>query len=372
MLTIYFLVGILYLLLMGRLRMYWQKKKSHAQSEKSDEMVNILIPFRNEAENLPLIFNSVVELNYRPLQVFFINDASEDNSVKIISKLVAEGESKDISFIILETSGVGKKAALQTGIQEVSSGIILTTDADCKLPPSWVELMCEPFHSDKIQLVAGPVMSNGQSGFLEKFQQVEWASVLLVTQASFESGNPLMCSAANLAFRRAAFMEVGGYMGNEHLLSGDDEFLLKKILRHFGVNSVSYINDQGSLVKTSAQGSWQLLFSQKIRWASKWKQHQSNFHMLSSLLPVLIQLFFLSSFILLTRGAQGQLVFCIVWGVKFLSEYKSLSTVLKSYGIKQALWVFLATSIFHPVYVLRVVLGALSGKFEWKGRKSSD
>lgn len=372
MLTIYFLVGILYLLLLGRLRTFWKPSQKPIQLERPSEMISIIIPFRNEAENLPDVLKSVLALSFRPLQVVFVNDSSEDDSVDVLSKLLADVQEESISFEILHAHGTGKKAALQTGIQHASGGIVLTTDADCHLPSAWVEMMCAPFTSDRIQLTAGPVISKGQNGFLEKFQQVEWASVLLVTQASFALNMPLMCSGANLAFRKSAFVQVDGYKGNEHLLSGDDEFLLKKVVRYFGSDAAIYVKEEDALVKTQSQASWASLFSQKVRWASKWKLHQSTVHLLSSLLPAMLQFFFLISIVLLGQGTLGVMTFCVLWSIKIFSEYWNLSLVLNSYRIRHATWVFVVTSLIHPIYVIRVVLGALFGKFVWKGRNSLD
>lgn len=335
-------------------------------------MVTVIIPFRNEAENLPSIYRSVRALNYRPLQVLFVNDCSEDNSVFILSKLLAQTNEVDMSFEILHAQGIGKKSALHTGIQHACSEIILTTDADCDLPVFWVDLMVSSFIEKEVQLVAGPVISEGGTDFLRRFQQIEWASVLLATQTGFALRKPLMCSGANLAYRKSAFLEVDGYIGNEHIMSGDDEFLLKKVIRHFGVESVRYIKEEEVLVLTKAQASWSRLFSQKVRWASKWKLHQSAIHSFSSILPVLFQLIFLSSFVLLSQGKQGVIVFCFLWGAKIISEYWSLSFVLGSFSINQPRWSVSLTSIFHPIYVMRVVFGALLGKFDWKGRNSLD
>jgi hypothetical protein len=119
-------------------------------------------------------------------------------------------------------------------------------------------------HEAEVHLVAGPVISSGQSGFFDRFQQIEWASILLVTQAGFSLGNPIMCSAANMAFRKSSFLQVNGFEGNDHIPTGDDEFLLKKTVRHFGAVSARYMNDRNVLVKTRPHAKWSELFSQRI------------------------------------------------------------------------------------------------------------
>src|SRR5690606_24593279 len=178
----------------------------------------------------------------------FINDESEDDSRALIMAFLQE---KNLpNWKLLENSGIGKKAALTTGVFSTEADIILTTDADCVLPDHWPQLISKAFHHDHVQMVAGPVMTESGSGFFAQFQQIEWASILLMTQYLFAVGSPLMCSGANMAYRRSAFISVGGYEGNINHLSGDDVFLLMKITRMFGPASFQFTSRKDTLVKT--------------------------------------------------------------------------------------------------------------------------
>jgi poly-beta-1,6-N-acetyl-D-glucosamine synthase len=274
-----------------------------------------------------------------------------------------------LEILSINSTGIGKKAAIKTGIQNATGSIILTTDADCFLPSDWVEEMIRPFSNKSIKMVAGPVLPKGDIGFFEIFQQIEWASILLVTQAGFYFGSPIMCSAANMGYRKSAFLEVEGYLGNENLLSGDDEFLLKKMVKRYRPDAVVYQKE--NLVFTQPLGSWKSLFSQRFRWASKWKSHQSIGHILSALFPVAVQLIFLSSISLLFLGILGSLVFGLIWFLKIFFETQTLGKVLGGFGIHPKKRWFLLTGLIHPIYVLVSAVGALFLKFEWKGRYSS-
>ncbi|MCH6198788.1 glycosyltransferase [Aquiflexum sp. LQ15W] len=369
MLTFYLLFGIVYGLLLLLLHKIWKQKRRIFPKFREPELVTILIPYRNEEQKIPTLFGQLSGLSQRPLQLVFINDHSEDAGKKKLDELIESLSDEQLDVFSLEGEGEGKKAALKTGINKAFGGIVLTTDADCFLPKNWVEEMIRPFSDESIKMVAGSVLPKGDIGFFEQFQQIEWASILLVTQAGFHLGSPIMCSAANMAYRKSAFLEVEGYQGNEDFLSGDDEFLLKKMVNKFGPESVVYL--QESLVYTQPQGSWKALFSQRIRWASKWKSHKSLSHALASVLPVAVQVAFLLSFSLLFMGIPGMLVFAAVWILKIYFETKVLGNVLRSFGIRPHWIWFLFTGIGHPVYVLVSAFGALFVKFEWKGRYSS-
>jgi cellulose synthase/poly-beta-1,6-N-acetylglucosamine synthase-like glycosyltransferase len=354
------------LLLLGKM---WKQKPNEFAEKKGSELVTVLIPFRNEGANIPVIFHQITSLSYRPLQVVWINDHSDDGGRKLLEALIRNHDEELLDFVLADNEGEGKKAALKTGIDNAFGSIVMTTDADCFLPTDWVEVMLKPFADDKTKMVAGPILTKGNDGFFQNFQQIEWASILLVTKAGFYLQSPIMCSAANMAYRKSAFLEVDGYQGNENLLSGDDEFLLKKMVKKFGPESIVYQKE--NLVYTQPQTTWKNLFYQRFRWASKWKAHQSLTHTFASVLPVAVQIFFLGSLSLLFAGNPGMLVFAAVWILKIYFENLTLGNVLRGYGVRPHFIWFLSTGIFHPIYVLICGIGALFVKFEWKGRYSS-
>ena len=53
-----------------------------SETEKSKTRFSLIIPFRNEAENLQALLESIEKSEYDSelLEIIFVNDASEDNS----------------------------------------------------------------------------------------------------------------------------------------------------------------------------------------------------------------------------------------------------------------------------------------------------
>lgn len=177
-----------------------------------------------------------------------------------------------------------------------------------------------------------------------------------------------MCSAANMAYRKSAFEAVNGYEGNLDQPSGDDEFLLKKIAGKFPEGSCVYVKQPEAMVFTESQKNWTALVQQRIRWASKWSAHQSFTHSFAAIFSLLIQLVWLTSFLLLFQGLFGMIGFLLVWIGKIFAEGNALAQPLKTYLIRQKLLNFIGTSFIHPIFVVVVGFAALSGKYSWKGR----
>lgn len=329
----------------------------------------IVVAYRNEEDNLGALLDSILVQRYRPLGLVIVDDHSEDNGRAIVDAYKEAFSEREIILHSVRNRGVGKKAALATGIELAGDEIVLTTDADCKLPAGWVDIMLAPFSKLDLHMVAGPVMSAGQRGFFQRFQQIEWASILLVTKTGFSLGNPIMCSAANLAFRKSSFLQVNGYEGNDQIPTGDDEFLLKKFMRQFGTSSIYYLTSEMSLIMTRPHATWAQMISQRIRWASKWRLHGSPAHVVAAVFPVIIQLAWFGSLVLLLHGWKGVLVFFLIWFLKIWYEKLALGKVLRGFSITNPAPSFWITSIVHPGYVLGTAVGALFLNYSWKGRK---
>lgn len=330
--------------------------------------VALIIPFRNEAINVQRLAIQLAAYIPSSWEIIWVDDHSEDSSLYLLTSWIkAHGYS---SWRVFSAPGAGKKSALQTGITAASAEIIVTTDADVILSPHAFSQLLLPFTDTTIQLVAGPVISQNGKGFYAAFQHIEWASILLVTGAFFGIGRPLMCSGANLAFRKQAFIEVKGYEGNEQVLSGDDEFLLKKIIKKYGSPAAVFFANEKSLVFVPPAKSVKELLQQRMRWASKWRSHGSSMHASSAILAVVFTLFPYLSVLFYLNGALTGWMLGTIWIGKFVCDKLILGRILRSLGLNSTWIDYAITTILHPSYVLAVSLGVFKGGFEWKGRKS--
>lgn len=347
----------------------WPKSDLSHVSKDFHRSVTLIIPFRNERSNLHALTSELRKLADSNLEILLIDDQSEDGSGDLLADLA-----KKIPRVqVLKSPKTGKKAALDFGISQAQGEIILTSDADCQFPDHWVKKMTYPFRQSEVMLVAGPIVSgNRGAGFFEKFQQIEWFSILLLTQVSFYQKQPLMCSGANLAFRKKAFEEVNGYSGNEKWLSGDDEFLLKKIVARFGPESCVYLPVREVLVTTNPQANWMDFFRQRIRWAGKWKMHRSFSHAFAAIFTFIVQLIWFGSIYHFAQSGSNLAFLGMIWMVKILAEKASLGKVGSVLGHQPSIVYFILTSLVHPFFVVWVGLGTFFIKVNWKGRTQED
>lgn len=367
--TLCFSILAVYLLGLLFLAHCW-KKLPALRSNPTDGRSNctVLVPFRNEEKNLPVLLPNLRRCLPNQQPVIFIDDHSGDRGEVLLNEFIRKNGMKHWQCV--KSDGIGKKAALQTGIDCSSTGLILTTDADVHIKNGWVQKMTAAFAIPEVQLVAGPVLSISAPGIFARFQRIEWASIGLLTGASYYLGNPLMCSGANLAFRRSAFYAVSGYRGNEHLMTGDDEFLLKKIVREYGPEAAIYSPSPDCLVRTNPLPHVRAWMAQRSRWASKWNAHKELGHALAAAALVLLSLcqFFALLIPFISFSFFG---WSLLYGVlKFFFEKAVLGRILRRFGVSVGKIDYFLAGWIYPLMVLITFPRAISGKYTWKGRKN--
>lgn len=365
----YFLVLGVYLAILLLLGQEWKNIPTGQYPVASQRLsLTVLLPFRNEAKHMVDLLPHLLLKLPADVPLLLIDDHSEDDGARIVTSFIQTHQPKHWQY--LKSEGLGKKAALSTGIAAASTEILLTTDADVQLPEGWVDKMTAPFNLPGVQMVAGPVISGGGTGLFARFQQIEWASILLLTGISFHKKNPLMCSGANLAFRREAFFSVNGYEGNAHLLSGDDEFLMKKMAHVFGASALVYLGEPAVLVETKPLSGYDDWIRQRSRWASKWNAHQGSTHWLSAGGLALISLCQVFSLFVALISWKYFALLLVFWVGKFVAESTVLGLVLGRFNKQNKPMDFFLSGWLYPCLVLAALPFAILGKYSWKGRKN--
>lgn len=324
--------------------------------------VSILVPFRNEAAALPGLIDALRQLDYPSgsLEVLMIDDHSEDESAAMV-------RSSGFRLVRLPAGCEGKKRALDIGNQQATGELILTTDADCRPGPQWVQAVTGPFADDQVQMVLGPVRLQAESIF-GRWQAMEFGVLQAVTAASVESGNPVMANGANLCYRRSAYTAVEGYADNFQIASGDDQFLLRKISVTFP-GSVRYAAAAAAMVTTFPVRSVGTFISQRIRWASKWKRDLNGSGSWAA--PAVVFFQFFSWLILPYALWSGEWWLILLWLARCLADFRLIRSASRFYRFPVRWMEFLALELILPVYIGFTALASMVWQPSWKGRKLS-
>ena len=104
-------------------------------------MISVIIPIYNEASNLNILSKKIsLSLKKYSYEVIFINDGSNDETLKVVKKIVMND--KKFSCIDFKRN-YGQTAALQAGFDYANGKIIVAMDGDLQNDPSDIPKLLE-------------------------------------------------------------------------------------------------------------------------------------------------------------------------------------------------------------------------------------
>ena len=365
------LILLLYLFLIGKFAFAIDKiTEFKLQDIPAKTKFSVVIPFRNEAENLPTLLKSISKLNYQNslFEIILVNDDSEDLSEEIVSKFISTS-ALDIKWIENKRqSNSPKKDAISSAIKISKYDWIITTDADCVLPKYWLDSFDTYIQQNDVKMVVGPVTYHQVNGFLKQFQLLDFLSLTGSTIAGFGIGRPFLCNGANLAYKASFFNSMNGFEGNDTIASGDDIFLMEKALKT-DVNSVRYLKNTHAIVQTIPQPDFKSLLSQRIRWANKTSNYNNNFAKLVGLMVLLANSVIVISFVLMVLGLFQFKTFAYLFLLKLLIDFLLIYKTSVFFSKEQALKYYLPSSLLYPLFSVYVAVVGSFSSYKWKDRR---
>ena len=355
-------VFLIYLLFIGQLIYGFNRMRRFSKAEFIPKTsFSIVVPFRNEKENLPNLLHSISLLNYPKelVEVILVDDDSDD-----------EFRIQNLEFRIqmlknVRKSNSPKKDAIETAIQAAKNDWIITTDADCLVQKDWLTIYDQYIQKNEVEMVASGVCYIPKKGFLSAFQNLDFLSLQGATIGSFGINQPFMCNGANFAYSKSFFKELNGFQGNETIASGDDVFLLQKAVS-VAPKKVGFLLAKESIVATNPVATWSDLFQQRVRWASKSTGYSSVYGKLLALVVFGGNLAWIVSFLLWLVGLLDQNIFMLFVALKFIIDFILIYKTSSFFESK--LQYVLASSLLYPFFSVSVAVYSLFGKYSWKGR----
>ncbi|MEP7143543.1 MAG: glycosyltransferase [Ferruginibacter sp.] len=334
--------------------------------------ISIIIPARNEEQNIAACIHSIVHQTYprHLFEILVIDDHSTDNTAGIILSY----RQQNVQLISLKDFADAKeinsykKKAIEIAILQSTGELIVTTDADCIVQPGWLQTIAAYYEKNDAAFIAMPVSYDCKNNFLEIFQALDFMTLQGITGASAHKKIHSMCNGANLAYQKKAFIEAGGFKGIDNIASGDDMLLMHKIFKLFPAR-VFFLKSSGVIVNTGPMSTLKDFFNQRIRWASKADKYDDK-----RIFAVLLLVYFFNVWIVLQGILTVFLTFAFVYYfiallvAKTILELYFLYPVARFFNKTKLLWWFPVAQPFHIVYT--VIAGWLGkfGKYTWKER----
>ena len=354
--TIWYLLNIIWLI-------YGFTKVKSFENEKllPKTKFSIIVPFRNEQENLPKLLSSIEKLNYPNdlFEVILVDDAS-DSRFQI--------SDFQFPFVIIDNIRVSnspKKDAINTAIAIAKNDWIITTDADCLVQPDWLNTFDNFIQKKNPKMIAAGVCYKMNSSFLDAFQQLDFLSLQGTTIGSFGNDQAFMCNGANFCHQKAFFYELNGFDGNDKIASGDDVFLLQKAIQK-DKNNIHFLKSESAIVQTKTEKTWKDLFNQRVRWGSKTGNYNSLYSKQLGVSVLIMNLFWILGFGFLIFRMINPSCFMLLLFSKFIIDFVLLYRT--SSFFKTRLNYLLLGSLVYPIFCVLVGFYSFFGSYSWKGR----
>lgn len=363
---------LLALTFLNYLRFLWSVRlglgRAVAPSVTTTPRVSVIIAARNEGRTIERCLQSLVRQDYDPnlFEIIIVDDHSSDGTVAAAHEYAQLVRAPRIQILSLAgTQGAhGKPAAISLGVEAATGEIVLCTDADCVVSPGWIRSMAGCFEST-VAFVAGPVSETQGRTLLTRLQSLEFLGLLTTAAGLIGSKAPVICNGANIAYRKKAFEQVGGY--GDGSTSCDDETLMQRMI-HRHVGDVVFNADPLATISTSTPSSTGEFWSQRTRWAAKRGRYEN-----AAVLVRLLGLYLF--FVMLLISAVSAFVVPLLWPLalsvlllKWIEEYSVLRAGARLFRAEFLLTDFLIAELFHvPYIVFAAAIGQIKS-MSWKGR----
>jgi poly-beta-1,6-N-acetyl-D-glucosamine synthase len=360
-------ITLLYMLKIGMYHYSWNKMPVFENFEKSSFTgISVVVAFRNEEKTLPHLLNSLNNQVYPEelREIILVNDHSDDRSLEIAEAFVRSHAG--FRCISNEEGNTGKKAAVLKGVQQASFNLIALTDGDCTMEDQWLSSIAGIYREQNADMIVGLVDMESKRGLFNRFQEIEFLSLVASGAAAVSGGRPIYCNAANLAFKKDLFLSYTDPFSIS-VPSGDDTLFMLRVKQNPG-RRIVLMKSVAGIVTTSGLEKIGQFFNQRSRWASKSRHYTDRDILYTAGLVLGVSAVLMVCLLAMVFGRNMWLFSCLLIA-KSLVDFLFLQDFLRFYAKRIQPGLFL---LFETVYLVYILISAVMGffnRYTWKERK---
>jgi cellulose synthase/poly-beta-1,6-N-acetylglucosamine synthase-like glycosyltransferase len=326
--------------------------------------LSIIIPFRNEEKNLPILLHSLDKQQFTNFELLLINDSSEDNSIEIVTSLMTK---VNIPVRLLEShfdhsiNLTSKQQAIDFGIKNARYDYIILTDADMQFSPDWLLQLSAPLQAKPDMVIGHTEIADGKKTIFAFTQSFQLEFLFSIAWAFDISGITGSCMGNNLLISKKTYMDLGGQQRIGYSITED-----RDLYNLFIKNGKKCIFSTPFTAKafTNACSSLKQFYFQMRRWVQGGFKKTSNLLPIGFLFATQNLIFVLSGFAVIPMHLKVIAIinFILTWYLVFVCFRKIDSSVSALYY--PLFYLFL---IFESILLLFSFL--IQPSLMWKGRK---
>ncbi len=339
-------------------------------TNRTPHTISVIIPARNEERMIVACLTAIQRQHYpkEKIQIIVVDDHSTDRTAEIVRRAAADSP---VPIMLMSASADSsitspKLRALSIGIGHSTGEIIATTDADCTAGPLWLERI-NTYFEPTVGIVTGPAVYERRSTGPQMFygmQFLDFFSYTAVGAGAIGMGRVIVSLGSNMAFRRSAFEESGGFSSLASVNTGDDSLVAQNITRS-GKWKARFANETEAVVSTQPVESWKEVLHQRMRWVGQTAYYPPSMMFFMICTFILFLLLFITIPLSAVYGTPVPLLlFLLKSTVDYLVMKKFTDLTSTSYAMRY----FVPTALVHIPFVLIATIGGYFFPFTWKER----
>jgi len=223
--------------------------------------VTVLIAAYNEATAITSTLASLFKQSYSaPIRIILISDGSYDLTVDVVREI--EKKHANLELIYLQHNG-GKAAALNRGLAECKTDIIISVDADCYIHHDGIKNLVSRYWGDPPDTVAvaGVILiRNSRENWITKAQEWDYfLGIATIKRIQSLFHGTLVAQGAFSLYDRKTLVEIGGWPDKV----GEDIVLTWKLL----LAGYRVGHAQDALAFTNCPNTLEKFIKQRRRWS---------------------------------------------------------------------------------------------------------
>ncbi len=233
-----------------------RKSRFKSKPKGYNPLVSVVVSAYNEETVLANTVKSVLQSNYRHLEIIIVNDGSKDATGQVAADL-AKRYKRVRAF---DKQNGGKSAGLNFGIKHAGGEIIIGIDADTVFPPTTVENLVRHFADPEVGAVAGNVKVGNVHNIITRWQMLDYIiGIHIERNAQAALNSVLIVPGACGAWRKSVVLAAGGY---KHVTLAEDFDLTLNVHRL----GYKVLQDNDAISYTESPDNLKALTKQRFRW----------------------------------------------------------------------------------------------------------
>lgn len=206
-------------------------RRDRTTARKSLEIqgLSIVIPFRNEAPNFPLLIHTLTGQKCSfPYEIILVDDHSDDNYGETLMPLLEKYPQSQITVLTLEINPeahlTSKQQALDFGVSHARYDWLVFTDADMFFTQDWLESLVKTAQQKSANFVFGRTGIKHQDLF-SFLQHMQLQFLFVIAQLFSISKIDSSCMGNNILLKKELYDTIGGQKGIGYSIVEDQALL---------------------------------------------------------------------------------------------------------------------------------------------------